>query len=151
MSDSETRRRRRHMLRTKRERKFWCWKRRRRERGGAIPGSATARSSLSHESFSHGLPGKGERSLSQQRGDDGGPRPICAHCGPRSSFGDLRNYEVIDKEGALLEERVQVILNELGKSDARALKARPDQFLEPSLLQELSREGFIKTLWSGSR
>lgn len=58
------------------------------------------------------------------------------------------SYEAIEKEGALNEEGIQVILNEMGKSDPRALKARASQFFDPSLLQELSKEGFFKTLWS---
>lgn len=61
------------------------------------------------------------------------------------------SYEAIDREGSLVEEGIQVILSEMGKSDPRALKARPGQFLDPSLLQELSREGFIKALWSLSK
>jgi NitT/TauT family transport system substrate-binding protein len=60
-------------------------------------------------------------------------------------------YEAIEKEGALNEEGIQVILNEMGKSDPRALKARASQFFDPSLLQELSKEGFFKTLWSSGK
>lgn len=61
------------------------------------------------------------------------------------------SYEAIDREGNLVEEAVQVILKELGKSDPKARSARPGQFFEPSLQQELSTEGFIKTLWSASK
>ena len=61
------------------------------------------------------------------------------------------SYDAIEKEGAILDEAIQVILNELGKTDPRALKARPNQFFEPSLLQELAKEGFIKSLWSSGR
>jgi NitT/TauT family transport system substrate-binding protein len=61
------------------------------------------------------------------------------------------SYEAIEKEGALNEEGIQVILNEIGKTDPRALKARASQFFDPSLLQELTREGFIKSLWQGGK
>jgi NitT/TauT family transport system substrate-binding protein len=61
------------------------------------------------------------------------------------------SYEAIEKEGTLNEEGIQVILNEMGKTDPRALKARASQFFDPSLLQELSKEGFIKSLWSSSK
>ena len=61
------------------------------------------------------------------------------------------SYNVIEKEGALVEEGIQVILSELAKSDPRALKARASQFLDPSLLQELSKDGFLRALWSESR
>ena len=61
------------------------------------------------------------------------------------------SYEAIEKEGALNEEGIQVILNEIGKTDPRALKARASQFFDPSLLQELSKEGFIKSLWQGGK
>ena len=57
-------------------------------------------------------------------------------------------YEGIDKEGALIEEGIQVILTELGKAGPRAAKIQPGQLLDPSLIEELSKEGFIKALWS---
>jgi ABC-type nitrate/sulfonate/bicarbonate transport system substrate-binding protein len=61
------------------------------------------------------------------------------------------SYEAIDKEGTLVEGGIEVILSELGKTDPRARKAHSSQFLDPSLLQEISREGFIKALWSESK
>lgn len=61
------------------------------------------------------------------------------------------NYEAIDKDGTLVEGGIQVILNEVGKRDPKALKAKPNQFFDPSLLQELSREGFFKALWLESK
>jgi NitT/TauT family transport system substrate-binding protein len=61
------------------------------------------------------------------------------------------SYEAIEKEGTLNEEGIQVILNEISKTDSRALKARASQFFDPSLLQELTKEGFIKSLWQGGR
>ncbi len=66
-----------------------------------------------------------------------------------ASYDD--SYEAIEKDGALNEEGVQVILNEIAKTDARALKARPSQFFDTSLLQELSKEGFIKSLWQDGK
>lgn len=57
-------------------------------------------------------------------------------------------YEGIEREGALIEDGIQVILTELGKSDPRAARAQPGQFLDGSLIEELSKEGFIKALWS---
>jgi len=62
-----------------------------------------------------------------------------------------KNYEAIDKDGTLVEGGIQVILNEVGKRDPKALKAKPNQFFDPSLLQELSREGFFKALWVESK
>ena len=61
------------------------------------------------------------------------------------------SFEAIEKEGTLNEEGVQVILNETAKTEPRALKARASQFSDSSLLQELSREGFFKTLWQGGK
>jgi ABC-type nitrate/sulfonate/bicarbonate transport system substrate-binding protein len=61
------------------------------------------------------------------------------------------SYEAIEKEGALNEEGIQVILNEMGKTDVRALKARASQFYDPSLLQELTKEGFFKNLWASGK
>jgi len=57
-------------------------------------------------------------------------------------------YEGIDREGALIEEGIQVILTELGKAGSRATKIQPGQLLDPSLIEELAKEGFIKALWS---
>ena len=61
------------------------------------------------------------------------------------------SYEAIEKEGALNEEGIQVILSEIGKTDPRALKGKASQFFDPSLLQELSREGFFKSLWASGK
>lgn len=61
------------------------------------------------------------------------------------------SYEAIDKEGSIAEGGIKVILNELGKKDPRALKATPGQFFDASLIQELSRDGFIKALWAESK
>ncbi|MBI4523474.1 MAG: ABC transporter substrate-binding protein [Deltaproteobacteria bacterium] len=61
------------------------------------------------------------------------------------------SYDAIDKEGALVDEGIQVILAEIAKSDPRALKARTGQFFDPTLLQELTKEGFIKALWSPTK
>jgi len=57
-------------------------------------------------------------------------------------------YEGIDREGTLIEEGIQVILTELGKAGSRAAKTQPGQLLDPSLIEELANEGFIKALWS---
>jgi NitT/TauT family transport system substrate-binding protein len=61
------------------------------------------------------------------------------------------SYEAFEKEGALNEEGIQVILNEAAKTDPRALKVRVSQFSDTSLLQELSKEGFIKSLWQSGK
>ncbi len=61
------------------------------------------------------------------------------------------SYEAFEKEGALNEEGIQVIVNEAGKTDPRATKARVAQFYDASLVQELAKEGFIKNLWQGGK
>ncbi len=58
------------------------------------------------------------------------------------------SYQAIAKEGTLIEEGIQVMLAELAKTDPRARTARPGDFLDASILNELSKEGFIKALWS---
>jgi NitT/TauT family transport system substrate-binding protein len=57
-------------------------------------------------------------------------------------------YQAIDKEGSPAEAGIQVMLNELAKSDPRARQARPADFVDTSIVGELAREGFIKALWS---
>jgi ABC-type nitrate/sulfonate/bicarbonate transport system substrate-binding protein len=57
-------------------------------------------------------------------------------------------YQAIEKEGSPAEAGIQVMLNELAKSDPRARQARPADFVDTSIVGELAREGFIKALWS---
>jgi ABC-type nitrate/sulfonate/bicarbonate transport system substrate-binding protein len=57
-------------------------------------------------------------------------------------------YQAIDKEGSPAEAGIQVMLNELAKSDPRARQARPADFVDDSIVAELAKEGFIKALWS---
>lgn len=57
-------------------------------------------------------------------------------------------YQAIDKEGSLVEAGVQAILDEAAKSDPRARSARPGDFLDASIINELAKEGFIKSLWA---
>jgi NitT/TauT family transport system substrate-binding protein len=58
------------------------------------------------------------------------------------------SYQAIDKQGTLIEAGVQVQLNELAKTDPHARNARASDFIDGSILSELSNEGFIKALWS---
>ncbi len=57
-------------------------------------------------------------------------------------------YQAIEKEGSPGEAGVEVMLNELGKSDPRARQARPADFIDASIIGELAKEGFIKALWA---
>jgi len=56
------------------------------------------------------------------------------------------SYQAIDKEGSLVEGGIQAILSEITKTDPRARDAHPSDFLDASIISELSREGFIKAL-----
>jgi len=58
------------------------------------------------------------------------------------------SYQAIEKEGAVVEAGVQVQLAELAKTESRARTAKPSDFLDPSIINELSKEGFIKALWA---
>jgi ABC-type nitrate/sulfonate/bicarbonate transport system substrate-binding protein len=57
-------------------------------------------------------------------------------------------YQAIEKEGSPAEAGIQVMLNELAKTDARARQARPSDFFDNSIVGELSKEGFLKALWA---
>ena len=57
-------------------------------------------------------------------------------------------YQAIDKEGSLIEAGIQAQLADLAKSDPRAKSARPSDFFDASIINELAREGFIKALWA---
>jgi len=58
------------------------------------------------------------------------------------------SYQAIDKEGSLVEGGVQSLIAEQAKTDPRAKNAKPSDFLDPSIINELSKEGFIKALWA---
>lgn len=58
------------------------------------------------------------------------------------------SYEAIDKDGSLIEAGIQAQLNDLAKTDPRAKTARPSDFLDASIVNELNKEGFIKALWA---
>jgi NitT/TauT family transport system substrate-binding protein len=58
------------------------------------------------------------------------------------------SYQAIEKEGALSEAGIQVQLADLAKTEPRARNARPSDFLDASIINELSKEGFIKALWA---
>jgi len=57
-------------------------------------------------------------------------------------------YEAIDKEGSLIEAGIQAMLNELAKTEPRAKNAKPSDFFDASIINELHNEGFIKALWA---
>ena len=57
-------------------------------------------------------------------------------------------YQAIDKDGALTETGIQAQLNDLAKTDPRAKNARPSDFFDSSIIDELHKEGFVKALWS---
>src|SRR5215831_1177985 len=50
--------------------------------------------------------------------------------------------------GIRVEAGVQVLLGEQAKTDSRARNAKPGDFLDPSIINELHKEGFIKALWA---
>ena len=56
--------------------------------------------------------------------------------------------QAIERDGSLIEAGVQVLLGEQAKTDPRARSAKPGDFLDPSIINELNKEGFIKALWA---
>jgi NitT/TauT family transport system substrate-binding protein len=56
-------------------------------------------------------------------------------------------YQAIEKDGNPTEAGVQVILSELAKTEPRARSAKPADFIDTTIIGELTREGFLKTLW----
>ncbi len=57
-------------------------------------------------------------------------------------------YQAIDKEGSLIEAGIQAQLDDLAKTDPRAKTARPSDFFDASIINELHKDGFIKSLWA---
>ncbi len=44
---------------------------------------------------------------------------------------------------------VQTVLQTISESQPAALKARPEQFIEDSVLQKIERSGFVEKLYGG--
>jgi len=57
-------------------------------------------------------------------------------------------YQAIDKDGSLTDAGIQAQLADLVKTDPRAKNARPSDFFDSSIIDELHKEGFVKALWS---
>lgn len=57
-------------------------------------------------------------------------------------------YQAIDKDGSLIEAGIQAQLADLAKTDPRAKNARPSDFFDASIINELHKDGFIKALWA---
>jgi ABC-type nitrate/sulfonate/bicarbonate transport system substrate-binding protein len=56
-------------------------------------------------------------------------------------------YDFVEKVPSVKREAFQVTLDEIGKKNPKAKQARPEQFYDNSLVQELIDEGFFKRLW----
>ena len=57
------------------------------------------------------------------------------------------SIDAIEKRGTLVEAGVQALISEQAKTDPKAKNARPAEFLDGSIINELNKEGFIKQLW----
>jgi NitT/TauT family transport system substrate-binding protein len=57
-------------------------------------------------------------------------------------------YQAIQKDGNPTESGIQVMLSEQAKTDPQARQAHAADFMDNTVVGELAREGFIKTLWS---
>jgi hypothetical protein len=58
-------------------------------------------------------------------------------------------YQAIDKAGSLTDAGIQAQLADLVKTDPHAKNARPSDFFDASIIDELHKEGFVKALGSG--
>ena len=58
------------------------------------------------------------------------------------------SYQAIEKEGAVVDAGVKVLLTELGKNDPKARSAKPEDFLDTSIMNELAKEGYLRGLWA---
>jgi NitT/TauT family transport system substrate-binding protein len=57
-------------------------------------------------------------------------------------------YQAIEKEGSPTESGIQVMLTDMAKTDPQARQARAADFMDNTIIGELAREGFMKTLWA---
>jgi len=56
-------------------------------------------------------------------------------------------YDFVEKVPLVKREAIQVTLDETGKKNPKAKQAKPEQFYDNSLVQELIKEGFFTSLW----
>ncbi len=56
-------------------------------------------------------------------------------------------YDFVEKIPLVKSQAFQVTLDEIGKKNPKAKQAKPEQFYDNSLVQELIDEGFFKNLW----
>ena len=56
-------------------------------------------------------------------------------------------YDFVEKIPQVKREAFQATLDEIGKKNPKAKQARPEQFYDNSLVQELVKEGFFTSLW----
>ena len=56
-------------------------------------------------------------------------------------------YDFVEKVPLVKREAIQVTLDETGKKNPKAKQAKPEQFYDNSLVQELINEGFFASLW----
>ena len=56
-------------------------------------------------------------------------------------------YDFVEKIPLVKRGAIQVTLDETGKKNPKAKQAKPEQFYDNSLVQELIKEGFFASLW----
>jgi NitT/TauT family transport system substrate-binding protein len=56
-------------------------------------------------------------------------------------------YDFVEKVPLVKREAIQVTLDESGRKNPKAKQAKPEQFYDNSLVQELVNEGFFASLW----
>jgi ABC-type nitrate/sulfonate/bicarbonate transport system substrate-binding protein len=56
-------------------------------------------------------------------------------------------YDFVEKVPLVKREAIQVTLDETGRKNPKAKQAKPEQFYDNSLVQELVNEGFFASLW----
>jgi NitT/TauT family transport system substrate-binding protein len=56
-------------------------------------------------------------------------------------------YDFVEKVPLVKREAIQVTLDETGRKNPKAKQAKPEQFYDNSLVQELIKEGFFASLW----
>jgi NitT/TauT family transport system substrate-binding protein len=56
-------------------------------------------------------------------------------------------YDFVEKVPLVKSQAFQVTLDEIGKKNPKAQQAKPEQFYDNSLVEELIQEGFFKNLW----
>jgi hypothetical protein len=62
-------------------------------------------------------------------------------------FGYNAEIKVLERRLTIRPEAFQAILDDVAQTDPRARKVKPEDFIDPRFLDEMTKSGFFDKLW----